>query len=68
MTWQSSLHMTWHIWVLVTRSPTPDRAMSGCGRADHDLYWDLSQALAGQVRDRLGSMETELFRACQSDQ
>ncbi len=32
--------------------------MSGC--ADHDLYCDLSQAPAGQVRGRLGSMETEL--------
>lgn len=49
----------WKIWVLNT--PHIRLAVSGCGRAGHNLYCDLSQALALQVRDRLGSMETEHF-------
>lgn len=43
------------------------RAISSCGRANLDLCCNLSQALAGQVRDRLGSMETELYRVGQTD-
>lgn len=36
--------------------------------ADHDLYYDLSQSPAGQVRDRLGSRETEVLGSALSDQ
>lgn len=55
MTRQASLHMTWHIWMLVSHSPVAD----SCGRANLDLWRNLSQALAGQVRDRLDSMKAE---------
>lgn len=43
------------------------QAISSCGRANLDLYCNLSQALAGQVSDRLGSMETQLYRVDQID-
>lgn len=55
MTRQASLHMTWHIWMLVSHSPVAD----SCGRANLDLWRNLSQALAGQVRGRLDSMKAE---------